>query len=118
RPHTRCRSPVLQLSPNSATPQEAAMKRSLTTAALAITFTTLSGAGAALAITNGAPDGNGHPNVGGLVAPTAYSDGTWLYCSGTLISPTVFVTAAHCADAESRVRVTCGAAHQEGGKVY
>jgi hypothetical protein len=30
------------------------------------------------AITNGSTDGNGHPNVGGLVAPTAFSDGTWL----------------------------------------
>ena len=48
------------------------------------------------AITNGSPDGNAHPNVGGLVAAKAYSDGTWIYCSGTLISPTVFLTAAHC----------------------
>ncbi|WP_219635362.1 hypothetical protein [Nocardioides ungokensis] len=42
----------------------------------------------AQAITNGSDDGNAHPNVGGLVADHAYSDGTWLYCSGTLISPT------------------------------
>ena len=48
------------------------------------------------AITYGQLDGSNHPNVGGLVAATAYSDGTWLYCSGTLISPTVFLTAAHC----------------------
>ena len=34
----------------------------------------------ASAITNGTPDGNGHPNVGGLVSPTQYSDGTWIYC--------------------------------------
>jgi hypothetical protein len=31
------------------------------------------------AITNGSPDGNGHPNVGGLVADTAFSDGTWIF---------------------------------------
>jgi Trypsin len=48
------------------------------------------------AITYGAPDGNGHPEVGALLAPQAYSDGTWETCSGTLISPTVFLTAAHC----------------------
>jgi hypothetical protein len=30
----------------------------------------------AAAITYGTADGNGHPNVGGLVAARAYSDGT------------------------------------------
>jgi len=35
-------------------------------------------ASAALAITNGQPDGNRHPNVGGLVNDTQYPDGTWL----------------------------------------
>jgi len=35
----------------------------------------LSVAAPAEAITNGGADGNQHPNVGGLVAPTAYSDG-------------------------------------------
>jgi V8-like Glu-specific endopeptidase len=71
------------------------------------------------AITDGVVDGNAHPNVGGLVAPTAYSDGTWIYCSGTLISPTVFLTAAHCGDAPvERVRVTFDTAYQDGDKVY
>jgi V8-like Glu-specific endopeptidase len=70
------------------------------------------------AIINGAPDGNGHPNVGGLVSPTQYSDGTWLYCSGTLISPTVFLTAAHCAEDGERVRVTFDPAYEAGDKTY
>jgi secreted trypsin-like serine protease len=70
------------------------------------------------AITFGQPDGNRHPNVGGLVAPTVYSDGTWLYCSGTLISPTVFLTAAHCDEGTSRVRVTFDSAYQDGDKTY
>jgi hypothetical protein len=69
------------------------------------------------AITNGTADGNGHPNVGGLVSPTQYSDGTWLYCSGTLISPTVFLTAAHCAEGD-RVGVTFDPAYVAGDKVY
>src|SRR6476646_2347960 len=71
------------------------------------------------AITNGTVDGNQHPNVGGLVAPHAYSDGTWLYCSGTLISPTVFLTAAHCAEGGGdRVRVTFSSAYQDGDTTY
>ena len=70
------------------------------------------------AITFGQPDGNGHPNVGGLVAPKAYSDGTWLYCSGTLISPTVFLTAAHCDEGTSRVTVTFDSAYLDGDKTF
>jgi secreted trypsin-like serine protease len=58
------------------------------------------------AIVYGAPDGNDHPNVGSLLAPEAYSDGTWTTCSGTLISPTVFLTAAHCDQGVERVAVT------------
>jgi hypothetical protein len=69
------------------------------------------------AITNGSPDGGAHPNVGGLVSPTQYSDGTWLYCSGTLISPTVFLTAAHCAEGD-RVGVTFDPAYQQGDTVH
>jgi len=60
----------------------------------------------ASAITNGAPDGNGHPQVGALLAQQAYPDGTWAACSGTLIAPNVFLTAAHCDEGVSRVAVT------------
>lgn len=56
------------------------------------------------AITYGYPDGNRHPNVGALVG--TFTSGTYPYCSGTLISPTVFVTAAHCDLGTSRVSVT------------
>jgi len=83
----------------------------------AVVLAALISAAPASAITNGSPDGNGHPNVGGLVAPTAYADGTWIYCSGTLISPTVFLTAAHCAEGD-RVRVTFDTAYADGDKVY
>jgi secreted trypsin-like serine protease len=87
--------------------------------AAAAALAALTCAAPAAAITNGAPDGNRHPNTGGLVAPTAYSDGTWIYCSGTLISPTVFLTAAHCGDADGeRVRVTFDTAYQDGDTVY
>ena len=70
------------------------------------------------AITNGQIDGNRHPNVGGLVNDTQYSDGTWLYCSGTLISPTVFLTAAHCGDDGTSVRVTFDPDYEDGDKTY
>jgi hypothetical protein len=66
----------------------------------------LAAAAPAQAITNGVPDGSGHPEVGALLAPRAYSDGTWATCTGTLISPTVFLTAAHCDQGISRVAVT------------
>ena len=80
------------------------MKKLVTVAAAAAAA--LAVAGIALAITNGGPDGNGHPYVGALLAPKAFSDGTWEECSGTLISPTVFLTAAHCDLGVSRVAVT------------
>ena len=43
----------------------------------------------AAAVTNGRPDGNGHPYV-------AYEDNLVFSCTGTLLSPTVMLTAAHC----------------------
>ncbi len=78
----------------------------------------LSVATPARAITYGELDGTQHPYVGGLVSPTQYSDGTWLYCSGTLISPTVFLTAAHCDEGTARVTVTFDPDYQAGDKTY
>jgi hypothetical protein len=79
-------------------------------AALAAVFTTLLVVGGALAITNGGPDGNGHPEVGALLAQQAFSDGTWEECTGTLIAPRVFLTAEHCDEGVSRVEVTFASA--------
>ena len=62
----------------------------------ALALLTLSAA-PANAVTNGQPDGEGHPYVGLMVAID--EDGIPLWrCSGTLISPTVYVTAGHCTD--------------------
>ncbi len=49
----------------------------------------------AAAITDGTPDGDGHPYVGLMTAHAEDGDYLWR-CSGTLISPTIFVTAGHC----------------------
>jgi Trypsin len=50
------------------------------------------------AITNGEPDGEGHPYVGLMVAKNAAGNPLWR-CSGTLMSPTVFMVAGHCTEA-------------------
>ncbi len=71
------------------------------------------------AIVNGQPDGSGHREVGALLAQQAFSDGTWAECSGTLISRTVFLTAAHCDEGVSRVNVTFDSSYvNPGGTTY
>jgi secreted trypsin-like serine protease len=85
---------------------------------VAVAVAMLGAAAPAAAITNGVPDGQQHPNVGGLVNSTQYSDGTWLYCSGTLVAPKVFLTAAHCGEDGEVVRVTFDTAYVDGDKVY
>ena len=70
------------------------------------------------AIINGQPDGQQHPNVGGLLSGAPLFSGSWTYCSGTLISPTVLLTAAHCGASGTRVAVTFDEAYQPGGRRY
>lgn len=52
----------------------------------------------ALAVTDGELDGDGHPYVGLMVAQDADGNPMWR-CSGTLLSPTLFLTAGHCTEA-------------------
>ena len=58
-----------------------------------------------LAINWGEPDGNAHPNVGTMVihGPNGY----FRFCSGTLIAPNAYLTAAHCA-AYLKSRIAAG----------
>jgi hypothetical protein len=58
------------------------------------------------AIPSGEPDNNQHPYVGELlfympeeIDPRFTDPGSWFSCSGTLVSPTVVVTAGHCTHA-------------------
>jgi secreted trypsin-like serine protease len=57
----------------------------------------LLGAARAGAITFGHVDGHRHPNVGALVKLNGKGKKGW-FCSGTLIAPTVVLTAGHCTD--------------------
>lgn len=66
-----------------------------TIAAVAIIATTV---GPAQAITDGEPDGERHPYVGLMVAQDMNGNPLWR-CSGTLMSPTIFLTAGHCTEA-------------------
>jgi len=92
------------------------MRRAIA-AGIALVTTLLVPAGAG-AITYGGPDGTGHPEVGALLAPQAYSDGTWAACSGTLIAPTVFLTAAHCDLGVNRVAVTFDSSYTAPGTTH
>jgi secreted trypsin-like serine protease len=68
-----------------------------------VTLGMLAGPMAAHAITNGEMDGEGHPYVGIMVGKI---DGIpYWRCSGTLISPTLFLTAGHCTDGATSVEV-------------
>jgi hypothetical protein len=78
----------------------------------------------AQAITFGQPDGDGHPNVGAMIV--LEPDGVmYLYCSGTLIAPDVFLTAAHCTAAAAAygaapedVFVTFDSVYDEDAMLY
>ena len=69
------------------------------------------------AITYGQPDTeNRYPYVGALVG--TFDDGTYPYCSGTLISPRVFLTAAHCDIGTGTACVTFDPVYTSKSKLY
>ncbi len=84
---------------------------------LALLAAALVFAAPASSITYGQPTGpNLYSNVGALVG--TFDGVTYPYCSGTLISPTVFLTAAHCDIGTSTVCVTFDAAYTSKSKLY
>jgi hypothetical protein len=58
------------------------------------------------AVTNGQPDGNNHPYVGLAIQFIPDMPGFVTFCSGSALSTTVFLTAAHCFDPDLPVLVT------------
>lgn len=80
--------------------------RRTTLAIVALVAILLLAAAPARAITFGEPDGDRHPNVG-LLLGDFQGDGTPVpICSGTLVSPTVVLTAGHCTSVFTDLGVT------------
>src|SRR5215207_10822439 len=74
---------------------------------LALTLTLLLGTQTtALAVTNGQPDGNRHPYVSVAIQFIPDMPGFVNVCSGSALSGTKFLTAAHCFDASRPVYVS------------
>jgi|SRR5512132_1490076 secreted trypsin-like serine protease len=69
------------------------MKKVVPLVVVALAVTVMGGANA---ITYGQPDGNRHPNVGAMIRLRPSDNQLRIVCSGSLISPTVFLTASHC----------------------
>src|SRR5512142_1331143 len=60
--------------------------------------------GTAFAITHGQPDGGRHPYVGLIVFDDAPGHPAWR-CSGSLLTPTVVLTAGHCTSGAVAARI-------------
>jgi hypothetical protein len=73
------------------------MRRRLVFSVLVALATMLALMAPASAITDGELDGDGHPHVGLMVALAEDGSPLWR-CSGTLISPTLYLTAGHCTE--------------------
>jgi hypothetical protein len=76
------------------------MKKLLIAAGLALAAVTAIAAPASGITRGGVPDGDDHPYVGLMVAQNEDRVPMWR-CSGTLVSPTLFVTAGHCVDGDA-----------------
>jgi hypothetical protein len=87
------------------------MRRVGVVAVLAVVMTV--GATPAGAITNGQPDGDGHPYVGALVAESAPGYKR-RFCSGTLVAPRIVVSAAHCFAGKDQIWVSFEAVYRPG----
>ena len=80
------------------------MKTSMFRAMLAAIAVLVLGLSPAGAVTEGELDGEGHPFVGLMVAQDGSGTPLWR-CSGTLISPRLFLTAGHCTYGAASVEI-------------
>ncbi len=83
-------------------------------AALAFTAAAVLATGTAHAVKYGELDGNRHPYVGLMVAKDAAGNPLWR-CSGTLLSPTLYLTAGHCTESPAASAEIWFAADVESG---
>lgn len=75
-------------------------------AVLTVLATALLSASPANAIVNGQLDGNLHPQTGALIAEFEQLGQKDVLCSGSLIAPKVYLTAAHCTDFLDSIGIT------------
>ena len=84
--------------PTEKTREQQYMRKTLIALAAAAAAVTAVATPASAITRGGEPDDGAHPYVGLMVAQDADGNPLWR-CSGTLISPTVYVTAGHCTEA-------------------
>ena len=72
------------------------MKKLVAITALVMSALVTSGTGSLAQTGDAQPDGNGHPNVGAFLLPRLTDGSLRIICSGTLVTPRVFLTASHC----------------------
>jgi secreted trypsin-like serine protease len=82
------------------------MRRLLVALPLLAAALVLLAASPAAAIVNGQLDGNLHPEAGALIAEYRQAGQKDVLCSGSLIAPTVYLTAAHCTDFLASLGIT------------
>ncbi|MGA8046188.1 MAG: trypsin-like serine protease [Dermatophilaceae bacterium] len=80
------------------------MKKFVVAAVSAVAAMALAAAPALGITKGGVPDGDAHPYVGLMVANGEDGSPMWR-CTGTLISPTVFLTAGHCTSGATSVSI-------------
>jgi hypothetical protein len=81
------------------------MKRRPVLVALAMLAVVWASVGVVRAITNGVPDRDHHPYVGLLFFYVEGNENPQWFCSGSLIAPTVVLTAGHCTNGAAKAKV-------------
>jgi len=74
------------------------MKKLIAIAAIVASVLLTTGSAAVAQTGDAQADGNAHPNVGAFLLPRLTDGSLRIICSGTLVTPRVFLTASHCTD--------------------